>query len=63
MAHDRVISGNSERVGVLICDEENSGLLIGREGQTLSSIQYLVNRIVIRRYGNPVKVQITLDIV
>lgn len=52
------ISGHSERVSVLILDEENSGLLIGRDGQTLSSIQYLVNRIVIRRYGNPVKVQI-----
>ena len=52
------ISGHSERVSVLILDEENSGLLIGREGQTLSSIQYLVNRIVIRRHGSPVKVQI-----
>jgi len=52
------ISGHSERVSVLIFDEENSGLLIGREGQTLSAIQYLVNRIVIRRHGNPVKVQI-----
>jgi len=52
------ISGHSERVSVLILDEENSGLLIGREGQTLSSIQYLVNRIVIRRHGSPIKVQI-----
>ncbi|WP_428561322.1 MAG: RNA-binding cell elongation regulator Jag/EloR [Solidesulfovibrio sp. DCME] len=52
------ISGHSERVSVLILDEENSGLLIGREGQTLASIQYLVNRIVIRRHGSPVKVQI-----
>ncbi len=52
------ISGHSERVSVLIFDEENSGLLIGREGQTLSSLQYLVNRMVIRRYGSPVKVQI-----
>jgi spoIIIJ-associated protein len=52
------ITGHSERVSVLIFDEENSGLLIGREGQTLSSIQYLVNRIVIRRHGSPVKIQI-----
>jgi spoIIIJ-associated protein len=52
------ISGHSERVSVLIFDEENSGLLIGREGQTLAAIQYIVNRIVIRRHGNPVKVQI-----
>lgn len=55
---DFEISGNSERVNVLVRDEENSGLLIGREGQTLSSIQYLVNRIAIRRHGLPIKVQI-----
>ena len=55
---DFEISGNGERVNVLVRDEENSGLLIGREGQTLSSIQYLVNRIVIRKHGSPVKVQI-----
>lgn len=52
------ISGHSERVSVLIFDEENSGLLIGREGQTLAAIQYIVNRIVIRRHGSPIKVQI-----
>jgi spoIIIJ-associated protein len=55
---DFEISGNAERVTVLIRDEENSGLLIGREGQTLAAIQYLVNRMVIRRHGDPVKVQI-----
>jgi len=55
---DFEISGTTERVAVLVRDEDNSGLLIGREGQTLSAIQYLVNRIVIRRYGNPVKVQL-----
>ena len=52
------ISGNAERVTVLVLDEENSGLLIGREGQTLSSLQYLVNRIVSRRCEQPVRVQI-----
>ena len=34
------------RVRVTIRDDENSGLLIGREGQTLAAVQYLVNRIV-----------------
>ena len=38
------ISGTADRVSVLVRDEENSGLLIGREGQTLAAIQYLVNR-------------------
>ncbi len=52
------ISGNAERVTVLVLDEGEFGLLIGREGQTLSSLQYLVNRIVARRHDQPVRVQI-----
>jgi spoIIIJ-associated protein len=52
------IEGHPERVTVIIDDEDNSGLLIGREGQTLSSLQYLVNRIVARRWESPVRVQI-----
>lgn len=47
-----------DRVNVFIEDEENSGLIIGREGQTLSSLQYLLNRIVARRMGCSVRVQI-----
>lgn len=46
------------RVDVFIDDEENSGLIIGREGQTLAAIQYLVNRIVCRRLEAAVRVQI-----
>ncbi len=52
------IEGRPERITVIIDDEDNSGLLIGREGQTLSSLQYLVNRIVARRWEAPVRVQI-----
>ncbi|MBU1612447.1 MAG: KH domain-containing protein, partial [Proteobacteria bacterium] len=42
----------------LIDEPEHSGLIIGREGQTLSSLQYLVNRIVSRRMDTSVRVQI-----
>jgi len=48
----------SDRVSVRIEDPENSGLLIGREGQTLASIQYLVNRLVSKRMDSSVRVQI-----
>ncbi|MBU1228672.1 MAG: Jag N-terminal domain-containing protein [Proteobacteria bacterium] len=48
----------SDRVSVRIEDPENSGLLIGREGQTLASIQYLVNRLVSKRMDASVRVQI-----
>ncbi|MBF0482453.1 MAG: Jag N-terminal domain-containing protein [Desulfovibrionaceae bacterium] len=52
------VTGNSLRVSALVVDEANSGLIIGREGQTLAALQYLVNRIVARRWAEPVRVQI-----
>jgi spoIIIJ-associated protein len=52
------VTGNSLRVNALVVDEANSGLIIGREGQTLAALQYLVNRIVARRWAEPVRVQI-----
>ena len=48
----------SDRVCVRIEDPDNTGLLIGREGQTLASIQYLVNRLVSKRMDASVRVQI-----
>ena len=52
------ITIESDRVKVFIDDEENSGLIIGREGQTLSSIQYLVNRLVSRQMEASIRVQV-----
>ena len=48
----------TDRVRVFIDDEENSGLIIGREGQTLSSLQYLVNRLVSRKMQASVRIQV-----
>ncbi len=48
----------SDRVCVKIEDPDNTGLLIGREGQTLAAIQYLVNRLVSKRMDASVRVQI-----
>ncbi|MBG0791226.1 MAG: Jag N-terminal domain-containing protein [Desulfovibrionaceae bacterium] len=47
-----------DRVKVFIDDEENSGLIIGREGQTLSAIQYLVNRLASRQMEASIRVQV-----
>ncbi|MFW5488372.1 MAG: RNA-binding cell elongation regulator Jag/EloR [Desulfovibrio sp.] len=47
-----------DRIKVLIDDDDQAGLLIGREGQTLNAMQYLVNRIVAKQWEEPLKVQI-----
>ncbi|SIO30424.1 Jag family protein [Halodesulfovibrio marinisediminis] len=46
------------RVKASISSGDNSGLLIGREGQTLASFQYLANRIVAKIFGVAVRVQL-----
>lgn len=46
------------RVHVSIECGEDSGLLIGREGQTLASLQYMISRIVSRGMNSAVRVQL-----
>ena len=45
------------RVDIHVDCGDDSGLLIGREGQTLAALQYLTSRIVSRRMEAPVRVQ------
>ncbi len=46
------------RVSVHLECDENSGLLIGREGQTLAALQYITSRIVSRSMEAAVRVQL-----
>ncbi len=46
------------RIRVSIDCGEASGILVGREGQTLASIQYLVARLVAKRLGGAIRLQI-----
>ena len=46
------------RVQVCVDCDEDSGLLIGREGQTLAALQYLVSRVVSRGMNSAVRVQL-----
>jgi len=49
---------DKDRVKVTILGDEHSGLLIGREGQTLASIQYLANRIMAKKSTEPLRIQV-----
>lgn len=53
-----VISNEPGRIKVLVDDEENSGLIIGREGQTITALQYITNRIVARRFQTNARVHL-----
>ena len=46
------------RVKIRVDDEENSGLVIGREGQTIAALQYLANRIVARKIDTQIRVHL-----
>ena len=52
------IDGSNMRVHVHIEGPEDFGLLIGREGQTLLAVQYLCARILMRRMGRALYIQL-----
>lgn len=56
---DITVEINDNRAVVGIQADDNHGLLIGREGQTISSLEYIVNRIVAKQW--PEKVYVQLD--
>jgi spoIIIJ-associated protein len=45
-------------VTVHIDDEDNSGLIIGRDGQTITALQYLANRIVSKAWPRSPRIQL-----
>ncbi|MGE4299621.1 MAG: RNA-binding cell elongation regulator Jag/EloR [Desulfovibrionaceae bacterium] len=49
---------DGDRIRVLIRDVADSGLLIGREGQTLAAVQYLANRILSKRVREAPRIHI-----
>lgn len=62
---DFIVEGSTLRIDtttdpilVVIEDEKNSGLIIGKEGQTLASLQYIINRVVAKKWPEKVRVQL-----
>ena len=47
-----------DRINVTIEDEEHSGLIIGKEGQTITALEYMVNRIVAKRWPDRIYIQL-----
>ncbi|NCC24793.1 MAG: KH domain-containing protein [Deltaproteobacteria bacterium] len=45
-------------IKVNIADPENSGLIIGRDGQTISALQYMTNRIVSKHFPESSRIQL-----
>ena len=56
MTHTVTLAGNLVRVGI-DCGEY-SGLLLGREGQTLAAVQYIAGRILAKSLGSSLRLQI-----
>lgn len=50
---------NKDYVNVAIEDSPNTGLIIGKEGQTISAMEYLLNKMIAKKW--PDKVYIHLD--
>ncbi|MCC8193800.1 MAG: KH domain-containing protein, partial [Deltaproteobacteria bacterium] len=52
------VAVGSDRVRISLTDVDDPGLLIGRDGQTLASLQYLVTRMLSNRMNALLRVQI-----
>jgi len=50
---------DEQNINVSISDSPNSGLIIGKEGQTISALEYLVNKMVSKKW--PDKIYVHLD--
>ncbi len=55
------IRGDSDPVLVLIHDSNNSNLILGRDGQTLSALQYLANRIIAKHHPGAARIQLDTE--
>ncbi len=55
------IRDDSEPVQVIIQDNNSSGILLGPDGQTLSALQYIANRIIARHYPDAARIQLDTE--
>ena len=56
--YDLTIDLETRPITLRIEDDENSGLIIGRDGQTITALQYILNRIIACKWGYNTRVQL-----
>ena len=52
------VDASGDPILVHIDDDENSGLIIGRDGQTITALQYVANRIVSKTWPHSARIQL-----
>lgn len=55
------VNDQTKPIGVVIKDESTTELLIGRDGQTLSAIQYIANRIIAKNWPGAARIQVDTE--
>ena len=55
------IHEDTQPVTVIVQDGSNSGILLGRDGQTLSALQYIANRIIAKNYPGTARIQLDTE--
>ncbi len=58
---DITVNDQTRPISVIIKDETTSEILIGRDGQTLSAIQYIANRIIAKNRPGAARVQLDTE--
>ncbi len=55
------IREDTQPITVIVQDGNNSGILLGRDGQTLSALQYIANRIIAKKYPGTARIQLDTE--
>ena len=55
------IREDTSPITVVVQDTHNSGILLGRDGQTLSALQYISNRIIAKKYPGTARIQLDTE--
>lgn len=55
------IREDTQPITIIVQDGNNFGILLGRDGQTLSALQYIANRIIAKKYPGTARIQLDTE--